>query len=63
MLRDANKNISSKRVAGFFAVLVAAGLSFFAVKQDPSIAGALVWSWLAFAGGVLGVTLLEKKKE
>ena len=62
LLKDANGNTSSKRVSGFIGLAVAAGMSVFAIIQDPTILSGIIWAWLIFAAAMFGVTILERKK-
>lgn len=61
LLKGANGNTSSKRVGGFSALIVMAAISIYAVIQDPSQVGNIVWPWAIMIGAMFGVTVLEKK--
>ena len=61
LLKDANGHLSSKRVAGFSGLVVMAAISVYAIIQDPSQVGNVVWPWAIMVGAMFGVTVLEKK--
>ena len=61
LLKDANGHTSSKRVAGFIGLLVFAAISIFAVVNDPTLIGVIIWPWAIVTGGLFGVSVLEKK--
>ena len=58
-LQDINGNFSSKRLAGFIGLFMAAGLSVLDVFRLDDLMN-LVTAWLGFAGAALLGTLLEK---
>ncbi len=61
LLNDANGHKSSKRVAGFAALMILAFISIYALIKDPSTISIIVWPWTVISGGLLGVSVLEKK--
>lgn len=61
LLKDANGHTSSKRVAGFSGLIVMTLISGYAIWKDPSQVGNIIWPWAIMVGGLLGVTVLEKK--
>ena len=61
LLKDVNGNLSSKRVAGFMVLLGGLSIVFYAVLQDPSLVREAVWPVFMTGGGLLGVSVMEKK--
>lgn len=58
-LQDINGNNSSKRMAGFIGLFMAAALSIMDVFMAESFMN-LITAWLGFAGAALLGTLLER---
>jgi len=64
MLKDRNRKDSSKRVAGFFAIVVFAALSFIVVIRNPELVGTtLVITWGGLIAALFGVTIGEKRNK
>jgi len=61
LFQDVNGNISSKRVAGFFALFVAFGLTIMSFITE--VKDAMIYQWLGFASLALLGGLLEKKND
>ena len=61
VLKGANGQTSSKRVAGFSGLAVMAAISIYAIIKDPSLVGNIIWPWAIMVGAMFGATVLEKK--
>lgn len=63
LLHDVNGNLSSKRVAGYFGLSVAFALTVIALFfDDQGNAVSMLYAWLGFAAGALGLGVFEKKQ-
>ena len=61
VVQDVNGKKSSKRIAGFYCLIVFSVISVIAVIQAPETITSLAWPWAITAGALFGVTVLERK--
>ena len=62
LLRDANGNLSSKRIGGLSVLVVECFIAVWVVIKDPSQVSNVLWPLSVTATGLLGVTIAEKVK-
>lgn len=61
MFKDVNGKISMKRIVGFCTAVVVWIVAIYAVVNNSQQAYNVLWPLVSLVGGVLGVSVLEKK--
>lgn len=61
MFKDVNGKISMKRIVGFGTAVVVWLVAIYAVVNNSQQAYNVLWPLVSLVGGVLGVSVLEKK--
>lgn len=58
---DSSGNLSSKRFAGVFTMVIGCAIALFAVWREPETVEGVLWPIMISGGSLLGVSVLEKR--
>jgi lipid-A-disaccharide synthase-like uncharacterized protein len=62
IFQDKEGNLSSKRIVGFAGSLIFFGLLIYSVIAGKPDMDSLLWTCSVFAGSLLGIGVMERKK-